>query len=317
MSDLGRVVVLAGGLSYEREVSLRSGRRVSDALRDLGVEAVVLDSGADLLPRLRAERPDAVFVALHGASGEDGTIRHILDLAAVPYVGATADACRLAFDKPTAKHVVAARGVRTPDSVALPHAAFREFGAAAVLDLIVARLGLPLMVKPARGGSALGATVVSHAAGLSTAMMSVFSYDDVALIERFVQGVELAVSIVDTGDGPVVLPPVEIRAPGGVFDYAARYTPGQTEYVVPADLPADAVAAASDVALVAHDALGLRDLSRTDVIVDGTGQVHFLEVNVSPGLTETSLLPMASAASGIDLGPLVRDLLQRATARVR
>ncbi len=315
MSDLGRVVVLAGGLSYEREVSLRSGRRVCDALRDLGVEAAVLDADAELLPRLTEDPPAAVFVALHGTTGEDGAVRDVLDLVGVPYVGSDGDACRLAFDKPTAKSLVAAAGVSTPEAVALPHSAFREFGAAAVLDRIVARLGLPLIVKPTRGGSALGTTVVRSAGELPAAMMTCFSYGDVALVERYVSGAELAVSLVDAGDGLVVLPAVEIRPTSGAFDYAARYTAGMTEYVVPADLDPETAAAAAAAATAAHRALRLRDLSRTDLIVDAAGVPHFLEVNVSPGMTETSLLPMAAAAAGVDLGALCRDLLQQAAGR--
>ncbi len=315
MSDLGRVVVLAGGLSYEREVSLRSGRRVCDALRDLGVEAAVRDVDAELLPRLAVEPPAAVFVALHGAIGEDGAVRDVLDLVGVPYVGSGGDACRLAFDKPTAKSLVAAGGVVTPDAVALPHSTFRELGAAAVLDRIVARLGLPLIVKPTRGGSALGTTVVRAASDLPAAMMTCFSYGDVALVEGYGPGTELAVSVIDVGEGPVALPAVEIRPTSGAFDYTARYTAGMTEYVVPAELDADVAAAAAAAAVVAHRALRLQDISRTDLIVDAAGVPHFLEVNVSPGMTETSLLPMAAAAAGVDLGALCRDLLQQAAAR--
>lgn len=314
MSDLGRVLVLAGGLSFEREVSLNSGRRVSEALRAVGVEAAVTDADAALLPRLRDEPPSAVFVALHGATGEDGAIRDVLDLLDVPYVGSTGPACRLAFDKPSAKRVVTDAGVTTPAYVALPHATFRELGATAVLGRIVERLGLPLMVKPSRGGSALGATVVRAAAELPAAMMTCFSYGEVALVEQYVEGIELAVSVVDTGDGPISLPPVEIRAVDGPFDYAARYTPGMTEYAAPARVEDAVTRAAQEVALTAHRALGLRDLSRTDLIVT-EDTVHFLEVNVSPGMTETSLLPMAVEAAGIDLGTLCRDLLQQAVNR--
>jgi D-alanine-D-alanine ligase len=256
-----------------------------------------------------------VFVALHGAAGEDGAIRDVLDLLEVPYVGSDAAACRLAFDKPTAKSLVAAAGVATPRCVALAHSAFRDFGASAVLDRIVAALGLPLVVKPSRGGSALGVSVVRDAAELPGALMSCFSYGDVALVEQHVAGIELAVSVVDVGDGPVVLPPVEIRADDGVFDYAARYTPGRTEYVVPAALEPTVAQGAAAAALAAHRALGLRDLSRTDLIVSADGTACFLEVNVAPGMTETSMLPMSAQAAGLDLGTLCRDLLARAADR--
>lgn len=314
MSDLERVLVLAGGLSYEREVSLHSGRRVVDALRAIGVEAELADVDSQLLPALTADPPSAVFLALHGATGEDGAIRDVLDLMGLPYVGSDAAACRLAFDKPSAKATVRAAGLLTPDSVALPHATFRELGAAAVLDRIVERLGLPLMVKPARGGSALGASVVRTREELPSAMVGCFSYGEVALVESFVTGVEVAVSVVDTGGGPVALPATEITPLAGTFDYAARYTAGMTEYHCPARLSPEEASAVADAALTAHRALGLRDLSRTDLIVAG-GAAHFLEVNVSPGMTETSLLPLSADAADIDLGTLCRELLQQATSR--
>ena len=211
VSDLGHVLVLAGGLSYEREVSLSSGRRVADALAGLGVEVELVDIDAQLLPRLLQDPPSAVFLAVHGIEGEDGGLRDALDLSGVPYVGATGAAARLAFDKPIAKAIVGRAGVSTPASVALQHAAFRDLGGPALLERVVERLGLPLVVKPARGGSALGVTVVRNAAELPAAMVGCYSYDGVALLERHVSGVELAVSVVDDGTGPVALPAVEIE----------------------------------------------------------------------------------------------------------
>src|ERR1700754_148014 len=197
-----RVMVLAGGLSYERDVSLRSGRRVLDALRDAGLSAEMRDADVALLPALRSDPPDAVVIALHGATGEDGSLRGVLDLCDVPYVGCDALASRLAWDKPSAKSVLREAGIPTPDWVALPHDRFSELGAAAVLDRIVDRLGLPLMVKPAQGGSGLGAAVVREPAELPAAMVGCFAYDQTALVERYVPGVDIAVSVVDTGEGP-------------------------------------------------------------------------------------------------------------------
>jgi D-alanine-D-alanine ligase len=315
LSDLGHVLVLAGGLSYEREVSLSSGRRVTDALAGLGVEVELVDIDAQLLPRLLQDPPSAVFLAVHGIEGEDGGLRDALDVSGVPYVGATGAAARLAFDKPVAKAIVGRAGVHTPASVALQHAAFRDLGGAALLDRVVERLGLPLVVKPARGGSALGVTVVRNAAELPSAMVGCYSYDGVALLERHITGVELAVSVIDDGSGPVALPAVEIEALSGTFDYASRYTAGMTEYHVPARLSPEAAAAAGEVAVLAHRALGLRDLSRTDLIVSADGAIQYLETNVAPGMTTTSLLPLAAAAAGIELGALCRDLLHRAAVR--
>ncbi len=310
-------LVLAGGLSHERDVSLRSGRRILDALRGAGIDADLRDADSTLLATLAETPYDAVFVALHGGAGEDGALREILEIAGVPCVGAPPDACRLAWDKPTAKSVAARAGLSTPDAVVLPHAAFRELGAAAVLDRLVAHLGLPLMVKPARGGSALGCTTVRDAADLPAAMVSCFSYGEAAMVERLVVGTEVAVTVLDTGDGPRALPAVEIAPLSGVYDYTARYTAGHTEFFAPARLSEQTAKLVADTAVAAHVALGLRDLSRVDLIVeDGAdGPVQLLEVNTSPGMTETSLLPMAVQAAGLSFGELLGTLLAQAAAR--
>jgi D-alanine-D-alanine ligase len=309
-----RVLVLAGGLSHERDVSLRSGRRVTEALRDAGCVVLERDVDASLLGELTRHQADVVWPLLHGASGEDGAVRDVLDLLGVAYVGSAPAPCRRAWDKPVAKSVARDAGLRTPDSVALPHGTFRELGAQTVLSAIVERLGLPLVVKPARGGSALGVSVVRQASSLPRAMVACFAYGDVALVERFVEGVEVAVSVLDTGDGPRALPAVEIVADGGVYDYDARYVAGATEFFTPARLTTDAAAAATELALTAHRAFGLRHLSRTDLIVDRNGVPWFLEVNVAPGMTETSLLPQAVAAAGEDCGPIYRRLVEAALA---
>jgi D-alanine-D-alanine ligase len=296
-------------------VSLRSGRRVAEALRSLDMDVEVRDADASLLAALSADPPDAVFPLLHGAAGEDGAIRDVLELLGVPYVGATPDACRIAWDKPTAKAVVRAAGLRTPASVALPKETFHDLGAAAVLDRIVARLGLPLFVKPSRGGSALGSGLVREAADLPAAMVGCFAYGETALIERSVSGTEVAVSVIESENGPAALPPVEIVTADGRYDYAARYEAGATELIAPARLTPAASAAVTQAATTAHRALGLRDLSRTDLIVDASGTAYFLEVNVAPGMTETSLLPVALTAAELDLGAVSRGLLARAVSR--
>jgi D-alanine-D-alanine ligase len=307
-----KALVLAGGLSHERDVSLRSGGRVADALRAAGVGVDVRDADASLLENLSTY--DAVFIALHGGAGEDGALREVLELAGVPYVGSTPDACRLAWDKPTAKALLRRAGLPTPDAVVLPHASFRELGAAAVLDRLVATLGLPLMVKPGRGGSAQGASAVQRAEDLPAAMVACFSYGEAALVEQFIGGIEVAVTVVGTGEAAVALPAVEICPLSGVYDYSARYTAGQTEFYAPARLTAEQAAEVGRVAVAAHQALGLRDLSRVDLIVAPDGP-QILEVNVSPGMTETSLLPMAVEAAGWSFGQLLSDLLELATSR--
>jgi len=310
-----RVLVLAGGLSYERDVSLRSGRRVLDALRSVGIEAELRDADLSLLPALASDPPDAVVIALHGATGEDGSLRGVLDLCGVPYVGCDARAARLAWDKPSAKAVLEEHGIPTPEWVALPHDRFSELGAVAVLDRIAEHLGLPLMVKPAQGGSGLGAAVVRDAAALPPAMVGCFAYDSTALVERYVAGMDVAVTVIDVGDGPQALPAVEIVPRNGVYDYAARYTAGLTTWHAPARLDGGDAERVAATALAAHTALGLRDLSRVDIIVDGDRKPHVLEVNVSPGMTETSLLPMAVHAAGLDLGTMLATMVNRAAAR--
>ena len=312
-----QVLILAGGLSYERDVSLRSGRRVLDALRAVGLTATMRDADATLLPYLEADPPDAVVIALHGATGEDGSLRGVLDLCGVPYVGCSSRASRLAWDKPSAKSMLREAGIATPDWVALPHDRFSELGAVAVLDRIADRLGMPLMVKPAQGGSGLGAAVVKEAGALPAAMVGCFAYDSTALVERFIPGTDVAVSIVDLGDGPVALPAVEIVPRDGVYDYAARYTAGLTTWHTPARLSQAVASAVASVALAAHHALGLRDLSRVDLIVDESGTPHVLGVNVSPGMTETSLLPLAVQAGGLDFGKMLAGVVAQAVERPR
>lgn len=309
------VAVLSGGLSHEREVSLRSGRRLSAALRSAGLVVEEWDADGSLLSRLREHRPDAVVVALHGGEGENGSVQTILELMDVPFVGTDSRACRRAWDKPTAKGELARSGLDTPDWAVLPHATFRELGAQPVLNAMVDRLGLPLMLKPAQGGSALGAQVVREATDLPAAMVGCLAYGDTVLAERFVAGVEVAVAVIDGPDGPTALPPVEIVPESGVYDYTARYTAGLTDFHAPARLDEKAAKAVGELAVSAHRLLGLRDVSRTDAIVAPDGAVHFLEVNVSPGLTETSLLPMAVEAAGRSLGDIYATLVERAVAR--
>lgn len=309
------IVVLAGGISHERDISLRSGRRVADGLNSLGHRVSVREPDGSLLGFLTESRPDVVWPALHGASGEDGALRALLELTGIPFVGSRTDASRLAWSKPTAKAIVARAGVATPDSVTLPKETFRELGANSVLSTIIDGIGVPVVVvKPAQGGSAQGVTIVTSAEELPRAMVDAYTYSEVALIERKVEGVEVSVAVIDTGDGPSALPAVEIEPVDGAYTFDARYNAGETRFYVPArlaDSVADAVAAA---ATTAHEALGLRHLSRIDLIVDAAGVPWFLEANVLPGLTETSIMPQAIAASGRDLGDVYAALAVAAIA---
>lgn len=311
------VIVLAGGLSHERDVSLRSGRRVADAMAARGARVIEADINSDLVTTL-ADHPDAVVVPLlHGETGEDGSLREVLDLLQVPYIGPNGPASRTAFDKSIATPVVASAGIRTPRQVALPHEIFRELGAAALVRALGDQIGFPMMVKPARSGSALGATRVNQPEELPSAMVAAYSYGNLAVIETFVVGTEIAVGVVATDQGLQALPAVEIRPLSGVYDYAARYTPGETRFLCPAEISDDAARAAAEMALRVHEVLGLADLSRTDLIIGADDEPIFLEVNVAPGMTETSTVPIALEAAGLDLGRLHLDLVARARERHR
>ncbi|MDQ1570892.1 MAG: D-alanine-D-alanine ligase [Actinomycetota bacterium] len=313
-TNKARVVVLAGGISHERDVSLRSGRRVADCLAEHGIEVELLDPDGSLLAHLRETRPDVVWPALHGASGEDGALRGLLEFMGIPFVGSRSDAARLAWDKPTAKVLVARAGVSTPRSITLPREAFRELGAGSVLDSISDELPMPVVVKPAQGGSAQGVTLVDNIADLPRAMVDAYTYCDVALIEQKIVGTEIAIGIIDTGDGPVALPAVEIEPVSGVYSFEARYNAGETRFYTPARISDEVAARAADAAIAAHTALGLRHISRVDLMIDRAGTPWFLEANVLPGLTETSLLPQALEAAGHDLGWVYSALADAAKA---
>lgn len=315
MTDLGRVVVLAGGLSHERDVSLRSGGRVAEELRGLGIRVEVHDADAGFVASAADNPPDVVLPLLHGEQGEDGSLRTVLEVLDLPYVGTEPRASRTAFDKPIANGVVAAAGLTVPASLVLPHEAFRDLGAAALLEGLLDRLGLPLVVQPARGGSALGASIVTQADDLPSAMVACFAYGEDAMLQAFVAGTEVAVSVIDTGDGPTALPTVEIVPDAPFYDYQARYTAGATEFFVPARLEPDVLTAVADAAVTAHTALGLRDMSRSDMIVGPDATVTWLEANVAPGMTETSLFPLAVTGAGLELGAVMRDLLAIARSR--
>jgi D-alanine-D-alanine ligase len=308
------IVILAGGLSHERDVSLRSGRRVADSLGQHGIEVIVRDPDATLLEFLETTKPDVIWPVLHGASGEDGALRGLLDFLGLPYVGSRSDATRLAWDKPTAKVIVGRAGVPTPRSITLPRDTFRELGASAVLDVIARELPVPVVVKPAQGGSAQGVSIVDTVEELPRAMVNAYTYSDVALIEEKIVGVEIAVSIIDTGDGPVALPAIEIEPISGVYSFEAHYTAGETRFYAPARLSDEVAARAAEVAIAAHLALGLRHISRVDLIVDAAGTPWFLEASVLPGLTETSLFPLALDAAGHDIGWVYSALAETAIA---
>jgi D-alanine-D-alanine ligase len=307
-----RVAVLKGGRSLEREVSLRSGANAGAALRRLGHEVTEIDVDQHQVRTLRADRPEAAFIALHGKSGEDGTVQELLEILEIPYTGPGALACERATDKVVAKAHFAAAGVDTPPAYAFRQDAFRELGAGETIADIRERLGLPLVVKPARQGSALGVSVAREAGDIPAALMSALSYDDRVLLERFVPGRELAVSVLGTAE-PWALPVVEAIPRGRDFyDFEARYTPGLAEFVAPARI-SDAVAQeVARVAIACFRALGCRGVSRVDLILDDDERPWVLEINPIPGMTDTSLLPKAAEAAGLGFDEIVERILAEA-----
>ncbi|HEY7122183.1 MAG TPA: D-alanine--D-alanine ligase [Solirubrobacterales bacterium] len=306
-----KVAVLKGGSSLEREVSLRSAARVEDAVGALGHEAVGVDVGHDLVGELRELRPDVVFIALHGPGGEDGTVQELLEILDLPYTGPGVAACALCMDKVAAKHEMRAAEIPTPDWAAFNATAFRELGAAETLEEIEARLGFPLVVKPASQGSSLGVEFAAARDEVPEALLAAFSYDDRVLLERYVKGRELAISVL----GGEALPVVEaIPRDGDFFNFEARYEIGRTDYVCPADLPANVTTRVQELSMRTYETLGCSGFARVDVMLADEGP-QVLEVNAIPGLTDTSLFPMAAEAAGIDFTQLVERLLDSARER--
>jgi D-alanine-D-alanine ligase len=309
--------VLKGGRSLERQVSLRSGAQVEDALERLGHEVVPIDVGGDLVERLRTTRPDVAFVALHGRDGEDGTVQELLELLDVPYTASGVSACIRCMDKVLAKHALRDAGIPTPDFYSFNETAFKELGAAGALPEIEERLDFPIVVKPAGQGSALGIKFAGTAADVPAAIVAAFSYDNKVLLERHVPGRDLAVSVVELEEGPSALPIVEaVPREKDFYDFEARYEIGRTDFVCPADLPDEVSERAQRLALDAYRTLGCYGFARVDLMLEeAPGELYVLEANAIPGLTETSLLPQAAEAAGLGFDELVDRVVQLAFAR--
>jgi D-alanine-D-alanine ligase len=313
---MSAVAVLQGGRSLERQVSLKSGARVEDALQRLGHIAVAIDVGGDLVARLTELNPDAVFVALHGRDGEDGTIQELLEVLGLPYTGSGVAACIRCWDKVLTKHLLRAAGIPTPDFHAFSETAFRELGAAQALPAIERQLAFPLVVKPAAQGSALGIKFARTAEDVPAAIVSAFSYDRKVLLERYVPGRDLAVSIVQDDGAPRALPVVEAVPEGRDFyDFEARYEIGRTRFVCPAELASGVAERTQELAVEAYRALGCAGFARVDLMLRDDGELFVLEANSVPGLTETSLLPQAADAAGIGFDALVERILSLALSR--
>ena len=318
-----RVAVLQGGRSFERGVSLRSGAHVQEALRRVGHEALAVDAGPNLVWHLREQAPDAAFVALHGRDGENGTVQGLLELLGLPYTGSGPGACARATDKALAKYLMREAGTPTPEFRSFAEETLEGLGVAAALPELERSPGFPLVVKPARGGSALGVKFAAGAAELPSALVAAFSYDDRVVLERYVKGRDLAVSVLDAMNGsppaqnPVALPVVEaIPREQDFYAWESRYEIGMTTFVCPADLPPETTARAQELAVQTYRLLGCHGVARVDLMLDQqTDELTVLETNVVPGLTETSLLPQAADAAGIDFDALVARILQSAFTR--
>ncbi len=309
---MSRVAVLKGGRSLERQVSLRSGARVEDALKRLDHEVVPIDVSLDLIRRLREAEPDVVFIAMHGRDGEDGTVQELLEILGIPYTGSGVLACVRAMDKVLAKHLMVEEGIPTPEFFAFNETAFRELGAAEALPAIEERLEFPIVVKPSSQGSALGIKFARSAGDLPAALVSAFSYDSRVLLERHVDGRDLAVSILDDEALPVV---EAVPRDEEFYDFEARYEIGRTEFVCPAELPAGVTERAQELALRTYRLLGCSAFARVDLMLDTGGALTVLEANPIPGLTETSLLPQAAEAAGISFHELVGRIVELALTR--
>ncbi len=310
-----KIAVLMGGHSLERDISFQSGKRVAAAVKKLGYRVASLDVDEHIVTHLKKEQPDLCFIALHGRFGEDGAIQGLLEIMGLPYTGSGILASVLGMDKSLSKDFFLKESMPTPDFVALSTGAVKELGAATVIQDIIARLGLPLVVKPSNQGSAQGINFVKKEDDMTSALLGAFSFSDKVILERYVKGMEVAVSVL--GDERAhALPPVEIAPKKNHFDFEAMYTMGATEYYIPARLPADKVKAIQKVAVAAHKAVGCRDFSRVDFIVEAkTGIPYVLELNTIPGLTETSLFPMAAAEAGIDFVDLIDRIVKAALSR--
>jgi D-alanine-D-alanine ligase len=309
---VSRVAVLKGGRSLERQVSLRSGARVEDALERLGHDVVALDVGQDLIARLREASPDVAFIAMHGRDGEDGTVQELLEILDIPYTGSGVLACVRATDKVLAKHLMIEAGIPTPEFFAFSETAFRELGAADALPAIEERLRFPIVVKPSSQGSALGIKFARSAADVPAALVAAFSYDSRVLLERYVDGRDLAVSILDGEPLPVV---EAVPTGDGFYDFEARYEIGRTEFVCPAALPDGLTEEAQELAVRTYELLGCSAFGRVDLMLGADGELTVLEANPIPGLTETSLLPQAAEAAGISFDELVGRIVELALER--
>ncbi len=308
-SSFGKVAVLMGGMSAEREISLMSGTGVLQALKSRGVDAHAFDPSLRDIGSLKAEGFDSCFIALHGRFGEDGTVQGALELLGIPYTGSGVMASSMAIDKVMTKRVLLAEGLPTPKYVLLRRGAY----SAADIDAVPAALGLPLIVKPAREGSSIGLTRVVNVQEMAAAVEQAAKLDADILCEQFVAGDEVTCPVLGSGPAAKALPVIRIVAPEGNYDYQNKYFTDTTQYIVPCGLPAGEEAAIQDIVLKAYRTLNCRGWARADVMIDkATRKPYLLEINTSPGMTGHSLVPMSARAAGLSYEDLCIELLKTA-----
>ena len=296
----------------ERDVSLITGKRVAHALERLGHEVYALDVEEDTTERLMEIEPDAAFVCLHGAGGEDGTVQALLETLGIPYTGSGPLSSIRCMDKDYAKRAMRAVGIPTPPFRTFLRRVMHEMGAASALGIAADAIGYPLIVKPARQGSGLGLTKVEESKDLLEAVYEAFGYDGKILLERWVSGTEITAAILEpAGSGPRVLNLVEVRPRGGSYDFEAKYTPGATDFAIPAEIPPDAAVRAEETTLATYRTLGCSGFGRVDMILEN-GIPQVLDANTIPGFTETSTLPLAAEATGMKFEELVETILDAA-----
>lgn len=319
-----RVAVARGGTSIEREVSLRGAHRVTAALRQAAYEVTEVEIDHTVLERVRELAPAFVFIVAHGRHGEDGSLQALLELLEVPFTGSDSLASALCMDKILTKRLLQRAGLPTPPFHAFSRRTFQDLGAATVFDDVMASLGAPVVVKPARLGSSFGIKFVSHPDQLRTAVLGSVAYDDEILVEQHVAGRELAVTVVGSGeagaDAARPLPIVEIFSTREFYDYEAHYDFDVVKLAAPATLDGDVRAAVEAISLAAYRTLGCRDFARVDVMLNAAAEPQILEINTIPGLTETGPTPYAADAAGMTFADLVATIARRAAgtgARIR
>ncbi len=305
-----KIGVLLGGRSAEREVSLRTGEAIYNALLQKGYDAVKIDVDNNIAENLKQNNINLAFLALHGKYGEDGTIQGLLEMLDIPYTGSGVLASAMCMNKIVTKKILVHEGIPTPEYVTVSYAEYKNKPLSAIIDRIM-QLGLPVVIKAASQGSTIGVSFVHEQENIKKALEEAFKYDPAALVEKMVQGMEVTASVLGN-DNPEVLPLIEIISATGVYDYQAKYTAGLSEHIIPPRMAGELQNKVKDLARRTYLALGCRGLARVDFMLDEAGNPYVLEVNTIPGMTETSLFPDAARAAGISFADLVDRLVHLA-----